>query len=489
MPTTTRLSKIVDADGHAYKLVYDAVEDKKRRRPASGILQSEDRDLNAANRRNAISATRDLVKNFSLARWAINKHLDFVSTFSFRSKNKDEALDRRIDELIEWRSRPTNFDVAARHSRAGATRLAEARRTIDGDVFALKLASGQVQWIEGDRVRTPYHLPAGIRANLSDMEHGVLTNAAGRALAYCVCRRGKKGSGFEVERLVSSRNLLHHAHFDRFDQVRGISPLLSAYNSFQDVYENISYALLKSKVAQLFGMVVTRDGDDPLGTITNSADDGDDTTETDTERGRYEIDFGQGPFFQELDRGDDMKFLENKTPSAEFQQFMVVAITLALKSIDIPYSWYDEAWTNFFGNKIALALYLMSCIEKRRCNQQLLRAWTIWQLAMWILDGTLVLPGSMELTDLKFEWIPAGMPWWDQSKEVAGDVAAIGAGLRSRTEIRKERYGDEWRDVIDTLSEEEKYIIEKEVHLAEPAINVTVGVGSNGEDDAKRASK
>lgn len=483
----SRESRLVDPSGQPYRLAYDAVDaTKKRRRPASNLLRSEDKELDTSDRRAAVSATRDLARNFSLAKWAINKHLDFVSTFTFRSKNNIEELDRRIEDLFTWWDRPANFDVAGRHGLAESIRLAEARRTIDGDVFAMKLASGQVQWIESDRVRSPYSMPPTAGVDLSDLTHGVLTNKAGRALAYAVNRRGSGGSGFEFERMVRAGNLIHFAWFERFDQVRGISPLLAGYTAFQDVYENVTYALLKSKVAQLFGLVVTRKADDPLGTITNTEDDSDDTSESAAERGGYEIDFGRGPFFQDLEPGDDMKFLENRTPSTEFREFMVAAIALALKAIDIPFSFYDESWTNFFGSKAALALYLKSCEYKRRCVRELLRALTVWRLAGWILDGTLVLPRDMLLTDIRFEWIPGGLPWWDQSKEVAGDVAAIGAGLRTRTEIRKERYGDDWRDVIDGLAEEQEYLASRGVVLAEPAVNVNVGVAPEGNDDANR---
>lgn len=487
--TRAAVSRLVDpSTGRPFRLGYDAVDSaKKRRRPSTSILRDEDNELSRSQRRDAVSAMRDLVRNFALAKWAINKHLDFVATHTFRSKNNDEDLDRRIEDLMRWWDRPANFDAAGRHGMTDSVRLAEARRIVDGDVFALKLSSGRVQWIEGDRVRTPWSLPAGANVSAQNLTHGVRTDTAGRALSYCVCRRGTGGQVFQFERMIRAANIVHHAWFERFDQVRGISPMVAGFNAFQDVYENVTYALLKSKVAQLFGLVVTRATDDPLGQVTNLADDSDDTAESEAERAGYEIDFGRGPFFQDLDPGDDMKFLENRTPATEFREFMTQVIALALKAIDIPYSFYDESWTNFFGSKAALALYLKSCKEKRRVVQQLLTGLTVWRLALWIFSGVLELPGEMQLRDLKFEWIPGGLPWWDQSKEVAGDVAAIGAGLRTRTEIRKERYGDDWRDVIDGLAEENDYLAQKGVVLAEPAVNVNVGVApETQEENSKR---
>jgi len=483
----TRLSRILGADGRPMRFGYDATENKKRRRPSTGRLESEDKQLPTSKRRDLVSEMRDLQRNFSLAAWAIRKHLDFVSTFTFQSKNGDKPLDDRIEELMEWWGRAANFDRAGRHPMGRFVRLAEARAVVDGDIGLMKLADGRVQAIEGDRIRTPWNLPAKAGVKAEDLTHGVKTDKAGRALAYCVCRRGSGGSGFEFERMIRAGRILLHGYFDRFDQVRGITPVASGYNSIQDTYEGVTYALLKAKVAQLFGLKINLgdDGTGLPGKVTNTADDSDDATETDEEKRGYEVDFGRGPFVLNLDPGDDAEFLENRTPSAEFKEFMLAVIGIGLKAIDIPYCFYDEAHTNFFGSKAALALYLKSCRTKRESLRAMLRKLIYWRLLLFVLDGQLELPAGVTVPDLKFELIPDGMPWWDQSKEVAGDVAAIGAGLRTRTEIRKERYGDDWHDVIDGLAEEEAYIREKEVTITQPAINVNVGVApvKKGEDD------
>ena len=57
-------------------------------------------------------------------------------------------VDEQMEGLIRWWSRPANCDVAGRHTLQRLTRLWEERRTIDGDVFVLKLSDGRVQSIE-----------------------------------------------------------------------------------------------------------------------------------------------------------------------------------------------------------------------------------------------------------------------------------------------------------------------------------------------------
>jgi hypothetical protein len=64
-----------------YLFGYDAVESKNRRQAPTGRLRSEDKELLPHQRRKLTSAARDIHRNFTIAAWAIRKHLDYVSTF------------------------------------------------------------------------------------------------------------------------------------------------------------------------------------------------------------------------------------------------------------------------------------------------------------------------------------------------------------------------------------------------------------------------
>jgi capsid protein len=336
--------------------------------------------------------------------------------------------------------------------------MAEARRTIDGDVFLLKRADGRLQAIEADRIRQPgstellRHPEAratGLKAD--DMPSGIATDDDGRPIWYAL--HDRSGNGFTFARLLPARDVLHHAYYstERFDQTRGVSPLATALQPLQDLYEGFTYALAKAKVAQLFGMVVKRDSNSLLGELVAQ-----DTTATPP---KYDVDLGtKGPFFLDMFPGDEAQFLENKTPSSEFKDFTQAMIAVALKSLDIPFSFYDEAYTNFFGSRAALLLYQKSAQAKQADNRDLLTALSRWRLGLWVLDGTLALPPGIRLADITLDWIPAGTPWWNPAQEIAGDVKALEAGLTTRTQIRREKYGDDWRDVIDRLAAENDYM-------------------------------
>lgn len=436
---------------------YDAVDTTttKRRRPRSTI-KTEDDTLRPGDRKRLIATTQDLRRNYAIAAWAIRKHLDYVSTFTFKAKTPDEGFSKAIEaNLAEWGKR-RNFDIARRHSLRRALRLAEAHRTVDGDYFLLKLASGKVQGIEGDRIRTPLRdLPGHLKP--ADFTHGIKCAKPGWAQLYALHNRRPGTGGYTFAKLIPARYVLDHGYYHRTDQVRGISPVASALNSFQDTYEAMDLAMAKLKVTQLFALAFYREAADPVGDIDPATPESTTPTTDAEDEARYKVDFGKGPVCLDLEDGDKADFLESKSPPIELQKFLEVIIGAALKSIDIPYSFYAENFSNYAGSRQALLQYEQSAENKRADNRDLLDLLTLWHLALEILDGRLVLPRGLDLAEVGWEWIARGLPWIQPLQETKADVEAIGARITSRHRICK-RQGLDWSDIEDELETEEARI-------------------------------
>jgi capsid protein len=432
-----------------------AAAESGRRRMVTPTTKSEDRILDVAQRRIVIEDARDLRRNYSVARWAIRMHLDYVSTFAFQCKTKDKGLDSAVEAFMKSAGTAKRWDVTRRHSMRRMTRLAEAHAVVDGDVGWHLLRDGRVQGIEGERIRTPVGgLPDGIDVN--DLVHGVRLDKAGAAEDYCVNKRSQYG-GWEFERMVPARHLLMHGYFDRYDMVRGISPLASALNSFRDTYEAFDYALAKAKVCQLFGLAFKRDGGEQLPDLGFGEDEDETADPASTDEPRYKVDISQGSPVLDLDPGDSVDILESKTPSTEFQQFMTMIIMAALKSLDIPFCFYNEAHTNYSGQRQAWLQYERASVEKRQNLQELLEMAVRWRLAVGVLAGDLVLPRRMSVAELPLRFIPLGVPWIDPLKEVKADIEAVAGKLMSRQRISL-RGGGDWFEIADELAEEEAYI-------------------------------
>ena len=447
--------KLLDAHGRPFRFDYDAVEDKKRRRAPRIQLKAEDKHLDTSDRKKLVATSRDLGRNYAIASWLCRMHLSNVAEFTFQSRTGNDALDTRIEELVRWWGRPANFDVAARHGLRRYLRLAEARRLFDGDFGTLKLANGQVQGIEGDRVRTPTY--GELLPNLDNCTHGIFTGPGGRAEGYCLHNRRKLGDGFEFDRVVPARHMLWHGYFDRIDQVRGISPMASAVNTLSDTYESLGYGVLKAKVSQIFGVVWKRNPEDDTspGDVTTTDD-----AEGDPDKSATQIDFGRGPFSTDLDIEEDLKIVESAQPSIEFQEFMRLLIMVALKAVDLPYSWFDSKGASWSSHRSEWVLYDRASESKRADNRELLNALLAWRIGLWVLDGELVLPAGMSIDDLAWEWVSVRMPWVDPQKEAAGWAAALEQKLTSRQRICAAR-GEDWWEIADELAAEEAYLSEQ----------------------------
>jgi capsid protein len=257
------------------------------------------------------------------------------------------------------------------------------------------------------------------------------------------------------DRMLSARYVTQHAYWGRIDQVRGVSPLASAINSLRDTYECFDYALAKAKVSQLFALATYEDDSEPTGDVTTSDDD-----DGNLDRSATTEQYAAPPIRLRFGPDDKAEFLESHTPSTEFQSYTTLTLALAFKALDIPYSFFDESFTNYSGSRQALLQYEQSASIRRTDNRQLLNSLTAWRIAMWIRDGVLTLPKSKTASSLGWEWIASGVPWIDPLKEVVADTKAIAAGLQSRDMIIKRRLGMSFRDIADELIEEEAVMAE-----------------------------
>ncbi len=434
---------------------YDGAQSSsKNRKPKKRKLDTEDQQLTASARKVLQATTRDLRRNEVAARWILSKHIDFVVHHNFQPNSGNEAIDDRLREFYNYAAKKEQFDISGRYDLNAFMRMIEASAVVDGDIYCVRQRGGFLQPIESDRIRQPdFQRNKGLSPSngehekeMEDWTQGVKTDVTGRHKQYAVFQRTK--NQYVFERNVSAKKIIPMGFWDRFDQTRGISPLAAVINTIMDLNESYDYALAKAKVAQLFALSITRDAQWGLG---DEDQDGDsDPSET--------ISFDKGAMVLDLDPGEEAKFLNAATPETATQDFWKDMISLTLKSLNIPYSFWDESYTNFNGSRTALILYLRSC-EKDRERQVAFRDdWFQWRLKVGILKGEIQLPSTFEINPSNWMWVPNGLQYWDTMKEASADALLVKESLRSRTEIRRERYGDEWTDVVKKLAEEKKLL-------------------------------
>lgn len=446
---------------------YDAINPGGKRKQRSSKIIREDKHLQGKRRHQLIANAADLKRNFAMAAWMVRRHLDYVSRFQYQPATGDRGLDKELREMMEEQSRPENMDRGRRMGREKMFRLAEARRVLDGDLGMLRLRSGQTQTIKGDLIADP---PTKDRRDDQEWESGVKIDGMGAHLAYSLHRRTRGGRGTEFDKIVGAHNFFLYGFFDDgvSDQTRGISPFTTAIADCRDIYEAIDHAKVKIKIAQLLGIAFTRkDSSVDLNTsMPGASSDEDDQTDEPEPR---EIDWSHGVTTLDLDEGEEAEVIESRTPSTEFQEFIRIVIMVAMKALDLPYSFFDEKHTNFHGSRGAWLQYERSCLDKRDDQIEMRRRWTEWQHRRWVVDGKLILPRSMSVRDLKYAWIPKGMPWWKPSEEVTGLLKAIGGGLDNPIRGCNEFDRGSPFDNIDATIDVMKYAHEQGIkHLGEP---------------------
>lgn len=441
----------------AGRFEYDALKGSGRRKSPRATIVREDVHVRGQRRKQLIASTSDLARNFSIAAWMVRRHLDYVARFNFASTTGDRGLDRDIEAIMEIQSQPLQMDRGGRFGREKFFRLAEKRAVLDGDFGLLRLRSGQTQALESDLIANP---PADVLREGDEREwvDGIKIDYAGMPTHYSLHGRAKGGQSKTFGRIVPAQNFILYGCFDRdaANQVRGISPIASAINTFRDVYDNLEYAQLKAKISQLFAVALMRKSsstslDTALPTAEKTAVENGEACDEDLDEPRT-LDLTKGPTIFDLEEDEDMKVIESATPSTEFQTYMKVAIAIALKALDIPFSFYDEAYTNYSGGRSSWIQYDRSADDRRADQIEMRRRWTLWQYTRWIADDLLVLPSRKSLSDLGFEWVPRGMPWWKPSEEIVGDLKSIAGGLNTPQRVCRQRdTGDIFDNIDDTL--------------------------------------
>lgn len=204
----------------------------------------------------------------------------------------------------------------------------------------------------------------------------------------------------------------------------------------QDIHEGFEFNLIKAKMHALFGLAIMRGANEPgeMGGAGGSLDEttsGAAPTASDTH-----LDLKPDAVnLLDLVQGDDVKVIESGTPSAEFVNGSYLFIQIALLSLDIPITSFDSRRSSFSARIADLNEYEVSVGAKRTKNRYVLQDLSdhlidvVWESESWRL-GEVAGRADMTPRQVKdaIEWVPAGSPWLDKAKQIAGDKLAIEIG-------------------------------------------------------------
>jgi capsid protein len=436
---------------------YNAIQNKGRRKAPKTRIQAEGRVLDRRKREKLVATIKELSRNNSVVAWALRKHLDYISNFTFQAKTDDLDLNKEIEKRWKEWGRKKNCDIAQRHSLQDMIRLFETGKIFDGDSALLKVNGMKLQGVESDRIGKPKaNIPEGFDIKAVNNE-GLILNDFGAVEGYVVNKRTET-SGLEFQSIATPDQLIFDGYFQRFDQTRGISPVAAAVNTFLDIDECNEALLLKCKKHGMFGLAIMSDESGPSGFGETDAETGD---EPDADTDKYDFNMDMGLKI-ELDQGDKIDMFESKTPSNEYQDYVNLMLRIALLAFDLPYTFFDSRQSSYSAQKQDRAEYEISAKSKRERNKEVLN-----EIAEWILPQIT----GLSIDELEWEFIPQATPWIDELKEVSASLMRISGGLSTR-QLECKKKGLDFNEINEQLGKEETQIKES---------GATIVIGQSGQ--------
>lgn len=289
-------------------------------------------------------------------------------------------------------------------------------------------------------------------------------------------------------RIGHRRGLFHVFRAESEEQFRGTSCLAPAVKFFRHLNDSIDYELMAQVLAAAFPVFVgLENGPQSLPGYVEE--------ETDGEEKRYYQDIPPGGVMYG-NKGEKPEVLESKRPSANFLNFCELVLRILASSLEIPYEVLtkDFSKTTYSSARAALLeawrVYEVyrSFFVRHYCQP----IWTMVQEEAW-LRGYLRLPKSAPdfYAGLAYwcntRWIGPARGYIDPTKEIAANIAAIKAGLMTRSEAIAERGGD-FDEVSEQLANEQARLKELGVTLAGAAVSVNLKAGDDKPETPERTA-
>lgn len=328
------------------------------------------------------------------------------------SRHRAKATRERLHEL--WSRWVDVADVTGRADFYGLQSLVVRQMVVDGEAF-VRLVVGadgypRCQVLHSDQVPRDYPLPN------SD---GIEYDDFGAPVAYYVRRRRAydwAGAADEIVKIPAS-SMLHVFAAAETGQRRGLSWFAPVLLKLHELDRMDDAALVSAKVRNLIAGAITAPESEAA--IRDAADE-----------------WEPGALVP-LNPGEGIEWFEPKE-SDTYQSFTAGHLRAIAAGLGIPYEVItgDLSQVNYSSIRAGMVEFSKK-LQKWQHNV------IVWQLCrpIWrifvnaaMLRGEIPVSKSAEAAD-RVEWQPPKIPWVDPLKDVQASVAAINAGLTSRSAV------------------------------------------------------
>jgi len=429
--------------------------DKRGQSPMRGFTDTDERLVNSTDRQNMHKLIRIMCKENPVLDGIVDRMVNNVIP-------ADGILPNATTDDAQWNQDCEDY-YAERCEVVDITErmpLNVYQKTLlrcflkDGDFFTVFTNVRKIQGIEAHRCATPR-----IYSSAEDVSfrQGVKVTDNGVPISYFLTRTDKYGNLVQSDfRQVFSRDIEHSFTFDRFDQWRGITCLLSSIDNLRDMMQILTYEKFRIKLGSALGMKLTPA--DSGGSVGSLPFPGETKTDTGTGKKQTVTEMFPGALYNLGDMGlKDLEMIEPKRDSINFQVIVEMLARLAGLGVSLPIELVllDFTKGNMASARAALMEARKAFFEHYSVVKRFSKRHYKWIIEQGVSDGVLVPPASIKepFRYLKHEWTQPVWNYLDPLNELEADAKAIGYTFQTFDDVAK-RTGKDDQQIVKRLAKQ-----------------------------------
>lgn len=430
-------------DGKLFVNSYTTTASSRIRSGTTPTGGPADRHLDAYTLETQRALARELLRNSPIARGFLNRLSTMVlggAGMWPQAMTDDHEWNKRAEDwfINDWWMR---CDVTGKMSFALLQETLFKSCGADGDVLALKLRNGQIQVVEGERVRSPSAKRTG-----NEIINGVEIDSVGRPLRFYIAAgttHGLKNRASLESRGARDCIFLVMPHMQWASQTRGEPLFVTALGKIDDIEEFIGSTVVAARMATFLSLIIHTENpgamqDSMMGALAAAETGAQSDTEDDEQK--EEI-FGPGGVLH-LRPNERVTQTKPEHPATGFDTFVRTLMRIVGMDLGLPYevAALDFSVSNYYGNRAAMAT-AWQVIEKLQnwFQEAFLTPVYRWRIALAIEDGEL--PPNEHFRKVK--WMAPTMPMVDPKAELEAIGLGIALGVKTERDGIEQLGGDQ----------------------------------------------
>jgi len=414
-----------------------ATSNRHRRFPAFSSVfgKDEDRAMGPYERKALRLNIREMRRNLGMVFGALQRMTDGVVGTGLVPvpSTKDKGWNKEASEL--WLNYQKVADYRKRQHGWEMQRCTVKSRMAEGECLFVKLANGQVQPIEAERIATPAQKAQDENEKIID---GFRMSKGGIILGAYVCDRSTTGTvNREKFKYYKRENFFHPAVPERFAQIHGIPCMSAIVTLLRDKGETEEAVRLKAKLDSFQGWQVVSSED-----LQSQVDNTTDRTATPTvSQNNIRVEKHDMLQWWWTPEGTEMKSLASATPNPQYDSFLLGMTKMIAMALGIPWQvlMLEMDKASFSGARAILIMaYNTYAIWRHWLVNELLQPWWNWRIAMAMREGVL---GQAPVDErglsewYKVDWMAPALEWVDPRGEATANEKNVAMGTTSVSRI------------------------------------------------------